>query len=178
MLAMQYRFVLPADYDMTIIKRRINDHGHKMDGFPGLLFKAWLYACKSNSPTYSEENSYAPFYLWQNAESLHRFLSGAGFKKLTEDFGWPQVHTFPVLSADLGPDISHAGFASLAVSRVPAYSELSGLTHCTNQSGDVARVSALDTFHWRRIAFCLWTKAPAQNALHTQHYEVGRLSFP
>lgn len=31
MLAMQYRFVLPADYDMTIIKRRINDHGHKMD---------------------------------------------------------------------------------------------------------------------------------------------------
>ncbi|WP_210497566.1 DUF4865 family protein, partial [Pantoea ananatis] len=51
MLAMQYRFVLPADYDMTIIQRRIDDNGYKMAGFPGLIFKAWLYACKAKGPT-------------------------------------------------------------------------------------------------------------------------------
>jgi len=40
MIAMQYRFPLPADYDMAIIDRRIADKGHLTDGFPGLLFKA------------------------------------------------------------------------------------------------------------------------------------------
>jgi hypothetical protein len=34
MLAMQYRFVLPADYDMAIIRQRIHERGHLLDGFP------------------------------------------------------------------------------------------------------------------------------------------------
>lgn len=135
MLAMQYRFVLPADYDMTIIQRRIDDNGYKMAGFPCLIFKAWLYACKAKGPTNTDENVYAPFYLWQDAESMHCFLSGAGFKKLTEDFGWPQVHTYPVLSARLSPEMVQAGFASLDVSTVPAYADLAGLTQPPNKPG-------------------------------------------
>ncbi|CRH37341.1 Uncharacterized protein BN1183_CU_00180 [Pantoea ananatis] len=178
MLAMQYRFVLPADYDMTIIQRRIDDNGYKMAGFPGLIFKAWLYACKAKGPTNTDENVYAPFYLWQDAESMHCFLSGAGFKKLTEDFGWPQVHTFPVLSARLSPEMVQAGFASLNVSTVPAYADLAGLTQPPKQAGALARLSALDTFHWRHIDFCLWTTAPAQDSGHFQRYQVGHLSVP
>lgn len=178
MLAMQYRFVLPADYDMTIIQRRIDDNGYKMAGFPGLIFKAWLYACKAKDPINTDENVYAPFYLWQDAESMHGFLSGAGFKKLTEDFGWPQVHTFPVLSARLSPEFVQAGFASLDVSTVPAYADLAGLMQPPKQAVALARVSALDTFHWRHIDFCLWATAPAQDSGHFQRYQVGHLSVP
>jgi hypothetical protein len=47
MLAMQYSFTFPADYDMAIIERRIAENGHRLDGFPGLLFKAYLYARRS-----------------------------------------------------------------------------------------------------------------------------------
>ncbi|MCW0353717.1 DUF4865 family protein (plasmid) [Pantoea ananatis] len=178
MLAMQYRFVLPADYDMTIIQRRIDDNGYKMAGFPGLIFKAWLYACKAKDPINTDENVYAPFYLWQDAESMHGFLSGAGFKKLTEDFGWPQVHTFPVLSARLSPEFVQAGFASLDVSTVPAYADLAGLMQPPKQVVALARVSALDTVHWRHIDFCLWATAPAQDSGHFQRYQVGHLSVP
>ncbi|WP_210498086.1 DUF4865 family protein, partial [Pantoea ananatis] len=113
-------------------------NGYKMAGFPGLIFKAWLYACKAKGPINTDENVYAPFYLWQDAESMHCFLSGAGFKKLTEDFGWPQVHTFPVLSARLSPEMVQAGFASLNVSTVPAYADLAGLTQPPKQAGALA----------------------------------------
>jgi len=34
MIVMQYRFTLPADYDMTIIEKRIEENGAKLDGFP------------------------------------------------------------------------------------------------------------------------------------------------
>jgi hypothetical protein len=36
MIAMQYSLVLPADYDMAIIGRRIAERGHLTDGLPGL----------------------------------------------------------------------------------------------------------------------------------------------
>ena len=35
MIAMQYSFVLPADYDMAIIDRRIREKGPLLDGFRG-----------------------------------------------------------------------------------------------------------------------------------------------
>lgn len=40
---MRYDITLPADYDMNIIRNRVRDNGHLMDGFNGLLFKAfWM----------------------------------------------------------------------------------------------------------------------------------------
>ena len=40
MLAMQYGFVLPADYDMGIGRRRIAEKSHLLDQFPRRRFKA------------------------------------------------------------------------------------------------------------------------------------------
>ena len=34
MIAMQYSFTLPADYDMTRIDERIESKGHLLNGFP------------------------------------------------------------------------------------------------------------------------------------------------
>ncbi len=48
MLSMQYNFVLPADYDMSVIRRRIETRGVSTDGFPGLMFKAYLYASRDS----------------------------------------------------------------------------------------------------------------------------------
>jgi hypothetical protein len=38
MLAMQYSFTLPADYDMAIIYNRIREKGHLLDDFPNVRF--------------------------------------------------------------------------------------------------------------------------------------------
>ena len=39
MIGMQYKVILPKDYDMEIIKR-VKDNGHKTDGFQDLNFKS------------------------------------------------------------------------------------------------------------------------------------------
>lgn len=63
MLAMQYSFTLPADYDMSIIRQRIATKGHLMDGFPLLVFKAFLQASRDVGRRHAFENLYAPFYM-------------------------------------------------------------------------------------------------------------------
>ena len=51
MIAMQYSLVLPANYDMGIVERRIAERGHFTDGFSGLAFKAYLHAKKLDKPS-------------------------------------------------------------------------------------------------------------------------------
>ena len=51
MLAMQYNFTLPADFDMDIIRKRVAAKGPLVDGFPGLGFKAFLYARRGEHKT-------------------------------------------------------------------------------------------------------------------------------
>jgi hypothetical protein len=89
MIAMQYSFTLPADYDMSIIDRRIRENDHKLDGFPDLRFKAYLSDRRSELG--SRENLYAPFYLWERPQGMDAFLSGPGFKAVSNAFGWPRV---------------------------------------------------------------------------------------
>lgn len=175
MLAMQYRFVLPADYDMTIIQRRIADNGKKMDGFPCLLFKAFLYAWQKGADMNGQENSYAPFYLWQDADSMHRFLASEGFKRLTPAFGWPRIDTFPVLSADISTAISQASWAVCEISPVQPYSDLALLTHHRPLDNALVRVSALDACGWRRLTFTLW-RTPQAVTCPARAYQVGYIA--
>jgi hypothetical protein len=115
MIAMQYSFTLPADYDMSIIDRRIRDKGPLLDGFPRLRIKAYLSARKQDA---GFENLYAPFYLWDEPEGVDSFLSSPGFAAVTQDFGWPSVQTWLVWQADLGADLGNAAYAT-AMARPP-----------------------------------------------------------
>jgi len=63
MIAMQYTFQLPADYDMDLIVRRARDRGHLFDDAPGLGVKAFLCARCGDRRTNSKVNLYAPFYV-------------------------------------------------------------------------------------------------------------------
>ncbi|MEV4568163.1 DUF4865 family protein [Nonomuraea sp. NPDC049419] len=42
MYAKQYEITLPADYDMTIIRKRVADRGHLLADRAGLGLKAYL----------------------------------------------------------------------------------------------------------------------------------------
>jgi hypothetical protein len=42
MIATQYKITLPSDYDMSIIKDRVRNNGHKIDGFDELKYKLYL----------------------------------------------------------------------------------------------------------------------------------------
>lgn len=184
MIAMQYSFTLPADYDMAIIDRRIREKGPLLDGFPHLRFKAYLSARTRDGDFPSAENLYAPFYLWDAPEGIDRFLASPGFAALTRDFGWPSVQTWLIWQSALGVALGDARYATreirslaphcdLAAHRQEAIADAQGAL----AQGALAAVAAFDPTGWRTVRFCLWPSLPkARGSIQT--YKVGHVSLP
>ena len=186
MLAMQYSFTLPADYDMAIIRRRIAEKGHLLDDFPGLAFKAYLYASRDDGELPSGDNLYAPFYLWRDGEAMNRFLGGAGFLALTQAFGRPSISTFSVWQAQLGDELMTAVCATRDIASLPSGVALdewrqmeSEANRAAMADGALAAVSAFEPTGWTRVNFRLWPDLRAGHARKSaQAYRVGHVSQP
>jgi len=183
MMAMQYSFTLPADYDTSIIDRRIRDKGPMLDGFPGLRFKAYLSARKGEFG--SRENLYAPFYLWQQPQGASDFLTGPGFEGLTQSFGWPRVKTWIAWHAETAPAVADAKFAAEEIIPIAPYSPLAEIRdeearrvqHEAGQADVLAAVSAFDPTNWTLVRFSLRRSAPLITG-SGQIYRVGHMSLP
>lgn len=186
MIAMQYSFVLPADYDMAIIRERIATRGHLLDAFPNLLFKAYLSAEKASSRLPSHDNLYAPFYVWQNAEGMNAFLCGSGFKGLTEAFGWPSIRTWSVWSAQSTPGLRSATCATRELVAIPPHADLEALrarelegARRDLESGARAAVRAFEPGSWSLVRLSLWGEpGPGLAREDRQLYAVGHVSAP
>jgi len=179
MLAMQYSFTFPADYPMDIIRQRIANNGHKTDDFPGLIFKTYLMSKKTGPDT---ENRYAPFYLWKDAEAMNGFLTHPGFMRLSQDFGWPSVRIWSVLTEKRLPSLIHAHHATRVLTSLPPYTDLADLR--ANEAeraakdvddGALAAVTALEPVTWTLVRFRLWTEPPTSSPATTT-YDVGHVS--
>jgi len=183
MITMQYRIVLPADYDMEIIRRRIAERGHLTDDFPQLSFKAYLYADRSAG---NRENLYAPFYLWHDTQGMNTFLGGMGFAGVVESFGRPIVHTWSVWCAETAPDLSIATHATREILPIAAHASLGELRNSESigaqmdlERGAIATIRAYDPTTWTLLRFRLW-----RSNIHpsvedgVDVYMVGHLSQP
>ena len=84
MQAMQYTIKLPADYDMDIIRQRVRNTGHLMDGFDDLFFKVYLISEKSEGQLF---NSYCPLYIWKNTNGMTKFIFDGYFDHILNSFG-------------------------------------------------------------------------------------------
>lgn len=94
MYAMQYQITLPTDYDMQIIRDRVIQTGHLMDGYHGLEFKAYLIQEKVKG---APQNSYAPFYVWRDIEGMRQFCWGElGYSAIVRDFGRHPIQDWTV----------------------------------------------------------------------------------
>lgn len=185
MLAMQYSFTLPSDYDMAIIRRRIAANGHKMDGFPNLVFKAFLHASRNPQHPGAHENLYAPFYLWENNEGMTRFLASPGFAALTASFGWPAVKTWFVWQSRLSPMLAQATIATRKIVQIAPFSDLAELQEVesrrvnedVDEYGALASLIGFEPGTWGLVRFSLW-RTCENNPDHvgTQVYEVGHLA--
>ncbi|MFZ6646523.1 DUF4865 family protein [Undibacterium sp. TJN25] len=187
MIAMQYSFTLPADYDMNIIRQRIASKGHLLDNFPGLVFKAYLSASKDMAPSGSTENLYAPFYLWESSEAMNRFLCGPGFVAVSTAFGWPAVKTWSVWHGSLGEHIADARHATREVIAIQPFTALAELqekeTRMAQEDlavhGALAAVTAFEPASWSLVRMRLWRdENRVMPREQMQHYAVGHLSLP
>lgn len=138
MIVMQYHFTLPADYDMAIIEKRIADNGARLEGFAGLLFKAFLVSRREEGHT--GENRYAPLYVWEHAGAMAQFLQSPGFRKLTQDFGWPKIETWLALRLPAVDEVKDAAWLSMTRQPIAAHCDLSALAlHAPLCAWDVSR---------------------------------------
>jgi len=99
MIAMEYAFAFPDDFDMAAIRRRVADKGRLFDTYPGLLRKAFLARDRradSQAEPAEAGNSYATFYLWSSAKAAAIAAQQASLDALR---GRPGFHS-AILSLD------------------------------------------------------------------------------
>ncbi|WP_242112051.1 DUF4865 family protein [Luteimonas aquatica] len=184
MIAMQYSIALPADYDMDIVRRRIAQKGPQLDGFPGLSFKAYLYADRDDAALPTRGNLYAPFYAWREAAGMHAFLAGPGFAALTDAFGRPHVRTWSAWEANGTARLREAVCASRDLRALPVDADLGEIrtqalaqAHEDLANGALAAVSAFDPQTWSLVALRLWDRPRPDLARPLrQLYAVGHVS--
>ncbi|MCD9589844.1 DUF4865 family protein [Streptomyces sp. 8ZJF_21] len=184
MLAMQYRITLPADYDMRIIRRRVETKGPLLDDFSGLGLKA--YGIRERGVDGSPVHQYAPFYLWTAPEAMNRFLWGPGFQGIVRDFGRPSVEHWQGLAFERGPS---AGAVPRTATRhatpVPATADpaaaveyaLARLAERTRKDGVHTTALGIDPRGWELIHFTLW-EGSAPPSEPGDRYQVLHLSTP
>lgn len=188
MIAMQYSFGLPADYDMTIVERRIQGKGHALDEHQPLAFKAYLIARKDDPVTGSKVNTYSPFYLWRGCDGLRDFVCSAGFKGLVNSFGWPTVLTWPaVICTEQGGALSLARFASREIVSLSPFTDLEMLRReeceaartVVQDAHAVLALSAFEPATWTLVRFRMWRDAKSlPRADGVQSYNVQHVSNP
>ncbi|KZD29494.1 MULTISPECIES: DUF4865 family protein [Bacillus cereus group] len=90
MIGMQYKVILPKDYDMEIIKKRVKDNGYKTDDFQDLNFKAYLITEAGKDGNFY--NCYAPLYIWNGHEGMNKFIFEGYYDNILQSFGWQQIN--------------------------------------------------------------------------------------
>lgn len=187
MLAMQYIFTLPADYDMALIRARIATKGHLMDTFSHLVFKAFLHASRDQERRHACENLYAPFYLWESAEGMNHFLGSNGFAALTSSFGWPSIKTWSVWESRLQTTLAAAVCATREIVQIQPHTVLADLRKTEAESvwadvdkhGALGAVVGFEPNTWTLVRFRLWPHYQKSfDQAGMQAYEVGHLSIP
>jgi hypothetical protein len=188
MIAMQYSFTLPADYDMSIVERRVQEKGHFLDNHSPLAFKAYLIARKDDLVTRSHENVYAPFYLWRDCEGLRDFISSAGFTGVAHSFGWPSIRSWPaIICHKQAGELSLSAFASREILPIAPFSDLAELQGVECELADAAIIegnallalSAFEPSTWTIVRFRIWRDAKClSNAGNIQSYNVQHVSNP
>ncbi|MFV0665322.1 DUF4865 family protein [Denitromonas sp.] len=185
MIAMQYSIALPRDYDMAIIRRRIAVRGHLMDGFPGLIFKAYASADVAGEPPGAEGNVYAPLYLWDSVEGMNAFLCGPGFAGLAHDFGRPAVRTWSVWRAWVSPQVTQACYATREHIPIAPGAALDALREAAQavaearmaEPGALAALVGFDPTAWTQVRFQLWGAAhPPVPGPGVAAYTIGHVS--
>jgi hypothetical protein len=188
MIAMQYSFALPADYDMSIIDRRVRDKGHALDDHAPLYFKAYLVARKDDPITRSHENLYAPFYVWHDCKGMRDFICAAGFVGLVNSFGWPSIRSWPaIISTQQDGDLSLAKFATREIQQITPFANLQELldvesnlsTVTVQQDRAFLALSAFEPTNWTVVRFRLWRDSkPFSKLVGAQAYNVQHVSNP
>ncbi|MFP3378645.1 DUF4865 family protein [Bacillus sp. 1A] len=124
MIGMQYKVILPKDYDMEIIKKRVKDNGYKTDGFQELNFKAYLITEAGKDGNFY--NCYAPLYIWNGHEGMNKFIFEGYYDNILQSFGWQQINIGVPFVVNLSDDFKKCKYVVEYVGSISQKNSLIG----------------------------------------------------
>ncbi|MCC2376651.1 DUF4865 family protein [Bacillus wiedmannii] len=124
MIGMQYKVILPKDYDMEIIKKRVKDNGYKTDGFQELNFKAYLITEAGKDGNFY--NCYAPLYIWNGHEGMNKFIFEGYYDNILQSFGWQQINMGVPFVVNLSDDFKKCKYVVEYVGSISQKNSLIG----------------------------------------------------
>jgi hypothetical protein len=188
MLIKQYVVALPADYDMSIIRKRIADKSAAFDTLPGLGAKVFLI--RERGVCGAQANQYAPVYLWPSIEPMWGFVATHLFKGILDSFGWTPIRSWPAFAFARKPDDT-AFHAVRSVSResmrIAPESDLSALRSdevakaqdaVSNHPDLIARAVGVNMEDWTLVRFDYWRCEQRDLPADAWSYEVVHVSAP
>lgn len=180
---MQYEVNLPADYDLGIIRKRVETFGSRTDDFEGLGVKAYLVQDQANG---AAVNQYAPFYLWNETAGMSRFLWGGGFfTGICKSFGRPSVRHWAGAGVVPGPDADQPAVGATKNVQLlppdvdpvgPVADAMETLRRTAAMPGVHSSAIAVDPGRWELVHFTLWSGEPG--IVPGTRYQVLHLSTP
>lgn len=162
---MQYKITLPDDYDMALIRKRVQENGAKTDKFKHLLFKAYLISEKVQGAV---SNSYAPLYVWNNSEGMNQFVFAGFYDNIIRDFGWQAIQIGVPLTLNLE---DHFSDATYLLEQTVSIKERSSLLQMPNElisvqanlpENSVGKLIVYNPDKWQAAVFGFYTEKPQQ----------------
>jgi uncharacterized protein DUF4865 len=182
MIIAHYAHRLPADYDISIIRKRAKTRGHLFDAIPELYFKGFLL--RERGRFGAIQNEYSSLYLWRKDEGFRDFLIGGRYKSVTDSFGRAQIETRFALDARRGNG-GEARFAYKETLDIPHDSDLTTAfeqevernREIARQSGTIAAAVGVDVQNWKFARILLSEREPS-GAAGEEAYQVLYLARP
>ena len=175
--AMQYKIILPDDYDMSLIRKRVEENGTKTDNFQGLLFKAYLISEKVQGAI---SNSYSPLYIWENSDGMNQFIFAGFYDNVLQDFGWQLIQIGIPLTVELKESFSDATYLLEQTITIPEQHSLVDIPNKllkiqeTLPTNSVGKLIVYNPDKWQAVVFGFYAEKPfrSESAL----YEILHVS--
>ncbi|WP_445491631.1 DUF4865 family protein [Niallia sp. 03133] len=180
MIGMQYKVKLPSDYDMANIRDRVKNNGNKTDGFEGLHFKAYLISEKGKRGNHY--NSYSPLYVWDDSESMNKFLFEGFYDNILDSFGWQTVNIGIPLQIDLTFSFSVSKYVVERMGTIEEKSSLRNFKPSLNnlviKENPTSKVTIYNPDKWSYSTFYFFEEYPKgfENNNNVSIYEILHIS--
>ena len=166
MIAMQYKIILPDDFDMNIIRERVIKNGKKTDGFKDLIFKAYIISEKDNVGKCS--NEYSPLYLWKSNGGMNEFIFDGFYDNILDSFGWQNINIGIPFACELKENFKNSKYLLEVEKEIKPMLQMKKMHFSVNPDNCMGKILIYNPDKWKYVEFDLLTSAH-------QHFNTGKL---
>ena len=174
MISMQYKIKLPDSFDMNIIRERVRENGHKMDGFKDLLFKAYLISVENSKNDIKKE--YAPLYLWKDSVAMNQFIWDGFYDNILKSFGWQTISTAIPLTFEKKENFNSSRYCLEITREISESTQMEQLSFSSTFDNSTSQLLVYNPEKWQCKEYYFFEELPEQME-GTNFYEILHLSL-